>query len=79
MEWSAEVLRDHIKPRVAIYDSGLQRLYHYPLFMLQTAPKSRSGALCKRRRCTARIAPGKYRIALSPGQYNWMGPGEISL
>jgi hypothetical protein len=46
--------------------------------MLQTAPNSPNGAACKLSHCTARIAPGKYRISLSPGQSNCTGPGEIS-
>lgn len=77
IERSAETLRDHIKPQLALDSSGLARLYHYPLFLLQTAPDSRNGANCRLHHCTDRIAPGQYRIALSPGIWDARGPGEI--
>jgi len=67
-----------MEPRLALDYSGLLHLDHYPLFVLQTAPESRNGAGCKLPQCTARIVPGQYRIALSPGENHWAGPGEIS-
>ena len=77
MERSAEIFRDHIKPQLTLNSIGLPRLYHYPLFLLQTAPDSRNGAICRLHHCTYRIAPGQYRIALSPGIWDARGPGEI--
>jgi hypothetical protein len=77
IERSAETLRDHIKPQLTLDSSGLARLYHYPLFLLQTAPDSRNGANCRLHHCNDRIAPGQYRIALSPGIWDARGPGEI--
>ena len=68
--------RNHIKPQVAVVDSGLVRLYHYPLFLLQAAPDSASGAMCRLPVCTDRIAPGQYRIAVSPGVYDRRSPGK---
>jgi hypothetical protein len=74
---SAEIFRDHIKPQLTLDFFGLPRLYRYPLFLLQTAPDSRNGANCRLHHCTDRIAPGQYRIALSPGIWDARGPGEI--
>jgi hypothetical protein len=77
IECSAEIFRRHIKPQLTLDSSGLPRLYHYPLFLLQTAPDSRNGATCRLGHCDDRIAPGQYRIALSPGIWDARGPGEI--
>jgi hypothetical protein len=77
VQFSANILRAHIKPRLALDYSGLPHLEHYPLFVLQTAPESRNGAGCKLSECTKRIAPGQYRIALSPGDNGWGSPGMI--
>ena len=77
IESSAEVLRGHVKPQLTLDSSGLAHLYHYPLFLLQTAPDSRNGATCRLHHCTDRITPGQYRIALSPGIWDARGPGEI--
>lgn len=78
-ELSAKALRSHIKPQLTFHHSGLARLYHYPLFVLQTAPDSRNGAACRLMHCTDRITPGQYRIALSPGSSVWRSPGKITL
>jgi hypothetical protein len=77
IEISARIFRDHIKPQLRLDSSGLPDLYHYPLFLLQTAPNSRNGATCKLSDCTDRIVPGQYRIALSPGTWYARSPGEI--
>jgi hypothetical protein len=75
---SARIFRNHIKPQLALDSSGSPRLYHYPLFLLQTAPDSTNGATCRLSHCTDRIAPGQYRIAVTPGNWDARGPGEIS-
>ncbi|KIW20496.1 hypothetical protein PV08_01071 [Exophiala spinifera] len=74
IESSAEVLRNHIKPKLILDHFSCVRLRHYPLFLLQTAPDSRNGARCRQRHCTDRIDPGKYRIAVSPGLWDSRGP-----
>jgi hypothetical protein len=77
IERSAEIFRNHIKPQLILDRFGSARLRHYPLFLLQTAPDSRNGATCRLHDCTDRIAPGQYRIALSPGIWDARGPGKI--
>ena len=77
IERSAKIFRDHIKPQLTLDSSDLPRLYRYPLFLLQMAPDSRNGANCRLDHCTDRIAPGQYRIAVSPGIWDSRGPGEI--
>lgn len=74
---SAASFRQHIKPKLTLVSSGFPRLYHYPLFLLQMAPESRDGATCRLMPCTDRIAPGQYRIAVSPGAWYSRNPGEI--
>jgi hypothetical protein len=77
IERSAKIFRDHVKPRLTLDSSDLPHLPHYPLFLLQLAPDSRNGATCRLDHCTDRIAPGQYRIALSPGIWDARGPGKI--
>ena len=38
-----------------------------PIFFIERAPSSRNGASCQLPRCSDRIRPGEYRVALNPG------------
>jgi hypothetical protein len=58
-----------------MYDLPVE-LDHYPRFILQLAPHSNNGSTCRFSHCTARINPGQYRIALTPGRSDPRGPGE---
>ncbi|KIW63053.1 hypothetical protein PV04_09931 [Phialophora macrospora] len=71
IEGAAELFRAHIKPVLAFDYAGAAHLRHYPLFLLQSAP---NGAACRLRHCSDRIAPGQYRIAVSPGAGYPRGP-----
>jgi len=77
IEAAAKTFRDHIKPQLIFDSSGSACLYHYPLFKLQLAPDSHNGATCRLPDCTDRIAPGQYRIAVSPGSWYTRAPGKM--
>ncbi|KAL4876021.1 hypothetical protein BJY04DRAFT_223506 [Aspergillus karnatakaensis] len=49
-----------------IYDSFGR--FRRAVFLLQIAPRSTTGAICKISRCKALIHPGDYRIAVRPGR-----------
>lgn len=78
IELSAKAFRKHIKPQLILDYTGFARLSHFPLFLLQTAPDSRSRAKCRLPHCSDGIAPGQYRIALTPGIWNSRGQGKTS-
>lgn len=42
-----------------------------PLFYIERAPISYSGATCRLPGCPNRILPGEYRVALNPGMQSW--------
>ncbi|KAJ4514887.1 hypothetical protein HRR75_004251 [Exophiala dermatitidis] len=74
IESAAKAFRSHIEPILAFDDAGVAHLQHYPLFLLQRAPESHNGAACRLPHCFDRIAPGQYRIAVSPGSWDPRGP-----
>ncbi|KAL9615755.1 MAG: hypothetical protein Q9160_009282 [Pyrenula sp. 1 TL-2023] len=74
IERSEEALRRHIKPQLTFHYSGLAKLCHYPLFLLQTVLDARNATACRLFHCTDRIIPGQYRIALSPGNWGARSP-----
>lgn len=53
-----------------------------PLFFVERAPSSRTGAKCQLPCCSDRIRPGQYRVALNPGmntsmQYSSQNSGKF--
>ena len=73
----ARHFRNFIKPQVLPGATQPSDVQHYPLFLLQEAPKSSRGATCRFRLCDDRINPYEYRIAVSPGENNdWDAPSE---
>lgn len=76
---AAEVFKDDIKPQVHTTYSGQAFLGFYQLFLLQTAPHSHNGSICRFELCEDRIMPGEYRIVVSPRNGEWGGGKTILL
>lgn len=78
VEDAGEIFRRHIEPQLHDLGFGPMQLVHYPLFLLQMAPNTHNEAKCRLSHCETHIKSGRYRIAVSPGDFSRTAFGKLS-